>query len=294
MHRPQKKRLGNYPIINVIFSITLALFFIGLFGLFVLHTEKLTTCIKENVEMQAYLDKNVSENQSIRIHQLLGKKKFVLKKNGRAQISFASKEDAAQEFITETGENFLPILEENPLRDAYVFNIDPNYQDAAWLQKIKAEIEHMQGVFEVNCLENFIASINNNMAKIGVLLALFSVILAFVVVMLIHNVIKLAMYSQRFLIRSMQLIGATAQFIRKPFMTKALFIGLIGGTIADMLLLSLLYYANLQMPALTKLQMPIQIFMLLALVMVLGVLISLTSTYCVMNKYLRMSLDDLY
>jgi len=292
--RNAKSKLGSYPMINVVFSTTLALFVVGLFGLLLIHAASLTGIIKENVKIQVYLHKNISESESIRISQLLSKKDFVLKKDGHAQLKFLSKEDAAQEFIQATGEDFLQVLDENPLRDVYVVNIAPDYQDGQALQAIKREIEAINGVFEVDYAADFVASLNRHITRLGSVLAIFAITLLIVVSILINNTIRLAVYSQRFLVRSMHLVGATASFIRKPFLARAILIGLIAGTIANILIVSLLYFANRQIEVLVNLQEPIQIFMLLGLILVLGVLISLMGTYRAINKYLSMSLDDLY
>ncbi len=292
-HERQSK-LGSYPIINMVFSTMLALLVVGLFGLLMLHAARLTDIIKGNVKIQIYLHKNISESESIRISQLLSKKDFVLKKNGHAQLKFLAKEDAAQEFTKATGESFLQVLDENPLRDVYVINVAPSHQGQQQLQAIKHEIEAMSGVFEVDYVAGFVASVNRNIARLGTVLVAFSVILLIVVSVLINNTIKLAVYSQRFLVRSMHLVGATAAFIRRPFLGRAVLIGFIASTIANILLVLLLYAANQQIEALAKLQEPIRIFMLLGLILVLGVFISFMGTYRAINKYLNMSLDDLY
>lgn len=292
-HRGQSK-LGSYPIINVTFSTMLALLVVGLFSLFLLHAAQLTNVIKENVNIQVYLNKNISENESIRISQLLSKQDFVLKKNGQAQLKFISKEEAAVTFMQETGESFLQVLDDNPLRDAYIVSIAPSFQSAERLKEIKQEIEDISGIFEADYVEGFVDSINRNVARIGTMLAVFAVMLLIVVSVLINSTIKLAVYSQRFLIRSMNLVGATAAFIRRPFLARAVLIGLIAGIAANVLLVLSLYYANSQIDALVKLQEPLHIFMLLGLVIVLGVLISFIGTYRAISKYLNMSLDDLY
>ncbi len=289
-----QSKLGSYPIANVIFSTMLALFIVGLFGLLLLHAARLTGILKENVKIQVYLHKNTSESEIIRISQLLSKKAFVLKKDGHAQISFLSKEEAAKDFIKETGENFLQVLNENPLRDVYLVSVAPDYQDSKNLQAIKGELEVLNGIFEVSYVESFISSINSNLTKIGTLLGIFAIILLIVVSVLINNTIKLALYSQRFLVRSMNLVGATALFIRRPFLARAVLVGLLSGTIANLLLLLLLHYANRQIETLVRLQEPLRIFMLLGSLLVLGVLISFTGTYRAINKYLSMSLDNLY
>lgn len=292
-HRGQSK-LGSYPIVSVAFSTMLALLVVGLFGLLLLHAAKLTTVIKENVTIQVYLNKNVSENESIKISQLLSQQDFVLKKNGHAQLKLISKEEAAQTFIEETGESFLQVLDGNPLRDAYVVSVAPNYQNKTQLQAIKSDVERIKGVFEVAYVEDFADSVNRNIARVGTMLLVFASMLLIVVSILINSTIKLAVYSQRFLIRSMNLVGATAAFIRRPFLARAVLIGLIAGMAANVLLLLLLYYANRQIGALVKLQDPLQILMLLGAVLALGVLISFIGTYRAINKYLNMSLDDLY
>jgi cell division transport system permease protein len=292
-HKGQSK-LGSYPVINVVFSTTLALLVVGLFGLLMLHAARLTGIIKENVKIQVYLHKNILESEGIRVGQLLSKKDFVLKKNGHAQLKFLSKEDAAQEFIKATGESFLQVLNDNPLRDVYLVHIAPKYQDRQQLQEIKREAEAISGVFEVDYVTDFVDSVNRNIATSGVVLAVLAVILLVVVSVLISNTIKLAIYSQRFLVRSMHLVGATAAFIRRPFLARAVLIGLIAGTVANIVLVLLLYTTNRQIETLVKLQEPISIFMLLGLILVLGVLISFIGTYRAINKYLNMSLDNLY
>ncbi|MHA7877608.1 MAG: cell division protein FtsX [Bacteroidota bacterium] len=281
-------------MVNVVLGTMLALLVVGMFGLLTLHAVKLTEIIRENVSIQVYLHKNISESESIRVNQLLNQGKFVLKKNGHAQIRFLAKEEAAQAFIKETGEDFLRVLDENPLRDSYVINVAPNYQSQAQLHAIKNEIEAISGVFEVDYVADLIASVNHNITRLGALLGICSIILPVVVSVLINNTIKLAVYSQRFLVRSMHLVGATANFIRRPFLTRAFLIGLMAGAVADSLLITLLYAANRQINELVKLQDPILIFLLLGLIMALGVLISFLSTYKAINKYLNMSLDDLY
>jgi len=289
-----KSKLGNFPIVNVIFSTMLALFVVGLFGLLLLHTARLTNMIQENVTIQVYLNKPIAENESMRLSQWLSKQDFVLRKHGNPQVDFLSKEEAAQKFTQETGENFLQVLDENPLRDGYIVYIDPKYQDPAKLQAIKKDIEAINGIFEVAYVENLVTSINKNITRASIILGIFAAILLLVLIILINNTIKLATYSQRFLIRSMNLVGATASFIRRPFLARAILIGLLAGTIANVLLLSLLHYANLQIESLATLQQPSKIFMLLGFIPILGILITFIGTYQATNKYLRMSLDNLY
>jgi len=290
----KKKRLGSYPYASVVFSITLALFVIGLFGLLLLHTQKLTQIIKENVEVQIYLNRFITESERIKINNTLATKEFVFVKDGEPQIEFLSKEEAAQQFIKDTGEDFVEFLGDNPLHDAYAIKLKPEFQNSEQLKIIKAEIESMSGIYEVTYVESLINAINKNVTQVGLILASFAVILLFTVVILINNTIKLALFSQRFLIRSMQLVGATSSFIQKPFLTRASFHGALAGIAACIVLAVLLMYANRQVPELTALQDREDIGLLFISILLSGTLIGFFSTFYAVKKYLKMSLDDLY
>ena len=290
----KKKKLGSYPYFSVVFSIFLSLFVIGLFGLLFIHASKLTTAIKENIEVQIYLNKGITDNQRIQIQKTLSSKEYIARKNEELQISFVSKEEAAKGFIEETGEDFTNFLGENPLRDAYIIKIDPEFQSGEQLTEIKENIEKLTGVFEVVYVESLVESINKNLARISVVLLGFAVILIFIVIMLINNTIKLALFSQRFLIRSMQLVGATASFIQRPFLIRSALHGAMAGVIASAGLYGLLNFANRKIEDLASLQDLRMMFILFAALLVLGAIIGFGSTYRAINKYLKLSLDELY
>ena len=290
----KKKTLGSYPYFSVIFSITLALFVIGLFGLLLLHTNHLTRSIRENVAMQVYLNKNIAENDKIKINKLLSSKPYILKNDGRPAIEFISKKEASKQFIKETGEDFSDFLGENPLRDAYNIKINVDYQQVDSLKSIKKELGKINGVFEVVYVESLVKEINSNMAKISAVLLGFSALLLVTIVVLINNTIKLALFSQRFLIRSMQLIGAKTKFIRAPFVRHAAVHGFVSGLIASGLLYGLLFYADLKIPELKGLQTTNEVLSLFGFLLLLGVVIGVFSTQIAVNKYLKMSLDELY
>lgn len=292
-HR-SKKKLGSYPYVSVVFSITLALFVIGLFGLLILHANSLTRVIRENVTMQIFLNQTISENDKIQIQKTLAGKEYVAVVESQPQISFISREVAAEAFIEDTGEDFLQFLGENPLRDAYIININTEFQDTEALAKVKLDIERMNGVFEVTYVENMIRSINENLAKVSLVLLGFAILLVIIVAVLINNTIRLALFSQRFLIRSMQLVGATAGFIQRPFLSRSFFHGISGGVLASVLLLFVIQYMNQQIEDIEKLQNPASIFMLMGLLLLIGGFMGFVSTYRAIKKYLTMSLDELY
>jgi cell division transport system permease protein len=290
----RKKRLGSYPFFTVVFSLTMALFVIGLGGLLLLHAGKLSSIVKESIEIQIYLDRYLTKEETANVEKALLKRPYLEKRENQPQIQFISKDEAAKKFIDATGENFMSLLGENPLRDAYQIKIKPEFYENKKMQLIKQDVEKIPGVFEATYIENLVDEINRNIYRISFILLVFAALLLFTITILINNTIKLALFSQRFLIRSMQLVGATSWFIQKPFLMRSVWQGFLSGIIACGLLLLLLQYANSQMEELVLLQVQQQIFLLLAGICILGPVISLLSSYRSVNKYLQMSLDELY
>ncbi|MBD1397595.1 ABC transporter permease [Pontibacter sp. JH31] len=290
----KKKKLGNYPHAMVVFSISLALFVIGLFGMLLIHAGKLSEIVKESIEMQVYLDRNLTEVQLDRLHKTLAAKEFVAYKGDTAQVRFVSKEEGAKAFLDETGEDFMAFLGDNPLRDTYVMRINADNSSSAQLKGIKNDLEGIDGVYEVQYVESLIESINSNIQKISMLLLGFAGILVLVVIILINNTVKLALYSQRFLIRSMQLVGATSFFIQRPFLNRAAWQGMMSGIIASALLFGLMHYAYHEITELSLLKDEGQMYMLMIALIVMGFVIGFLSSYRAVRKYLRLSLDELY
>jgi cell division transport system permease protein len=290
----RKKKLGNYPHTMVVFSITLALLVIGLFGLLLVHAHKLSNLVKENLEMQVYLERDLPETELLRLQQDFGRKKYIAFRDDQPQVRFLSKEEGAKQFVEQTGEDFQQFLGDNPLRDAYILKINADYTDPANLASIEKDLKAQKGVFEVQYVQSLITSINQNVRKLSLVLLGFAVVLTLVVTILINNTIKLALFSQRFLIRSMQLVGATSFFIHRPFLRRATWQGLVSGLLAGLLLLALLQYAYLQVDELRLLRDERLIGALLVLLVVLGAGIGFLSSYRAVHKYLGLSLDELY
>ena len=278
----------------VVFSITLALFVIGLFGMLLIHAAKLSRQVKESIEMQVYLDRNLSETQLVRLKKTFGLKEYIAYNDNAPQVFFIPKEEGARRFVEETGEDFLTFLGDNPLRDAYVLKINEEYANSESLKKIRQDLQDISGVYEVQYVESLIDSINKNLRKLSLILISFAAILALVIIILINNTIKLALFSQRFLIRSMQLVGATSSFIQRPFLNRATMQGIISGILASGLLFLLSQYAYHEMAELYLLRDERQILLLMAALVVLGGVIGFLSSWRAVRKYLGMSLDDLY
>lgn len=278
---------------GVVISITLALLVTGVFGILVMYSQELEDQIRQNIRMQVYLKSNLTETQRLQIENKLLSQTYVAKDNGRG-VEYVSKDEAAKKFIAETGEDFVKFIGENPLRDAYLVSIDRNYHSLAEMEKIKADIKKMNGVFQVFYVEALIDSVNSNVTKIGLILVGLIAVLLVTVVLLINNTLRIALFSQRFLIRSMQLVGAKKWFILRPFLLRAAGYGLLAGLIAALLLWSLSNYAQSKITDLSILHSQNSFLTLLGFLLVLGMIVAVCSTFFSIRRYLRMSLDQLY
>ncbi|MEO5600327.1 MAG: permease-like cell division protein FtsX [Cyclobacteriaceae bacterium] len=288
-----KKKLGGYPAVGVVISTTLALFVVGLFGLLLIYSQQLEKQVRQNIRMQVYLKSNVSENQRLEIKNKIQALEYVSKDQERA-LSFISKDEAAKTFIAETGEDFTSFLGENPLRDAFLVSIDPAFHTREKMEKIKTDLQKMNGVFQVFYVEGLIETVNDNVTKIGIMLASVILLLLLTVALLINNTLRIALFSQRFLIRSMQLVGAKKWFIQRPFLLRAAGYGLMSGVVASFVIWMLSDYAQKKITDLKVLHDHQQFLILLGVIMMMGILVAVLSTFFSIRKYLKMSLEELY
>ncbi|MFD2572979.1 cell division protein FtsX [Spirosoma soli] len=289
-----KKKVGAYPSGMILFSLTLALFLIGFCGMLAIQSKKLVTYIRENYEMRAFLDKDLSEKKLTKLSKTIAERPYILKVNGTPQLNFVPKDVAAKEFIAETKEDFSKFLGENPLRDSYRIKLTEEYFEEAKLQQVKQDLEELDGIFEVVYQENLVDNINRNITKIYVVMSAFALILLLIIVVLMNNTIRLALHSQRMLIRSMQLVGATNGFITRPFLGRGMWQGLLAGVIAVILLLVGLQLAVHNLPEMATFQDVEKTAMLLGGIVGLGVLVGFLSTFQAVNRYLGLTLDELY
>jgi cell division transport system permease protein len=290
----KKKKVGNYPNAMIIVSLTAALFLVGLCGLLVIQSKKLISVIKQQVEVRIMIDKDIDSTQTKILLKAIQSKPYVLVENNVPQVIFVSKDEAAKQYIDESKEDFKQFLGDNPLHDSYRVKLKEDYFEDVKLKQIKDELDKADGVFEVVYQEHLADQINKNFMKIYMVLATFALIMLVIIVLLMNNTIKLAIYSQRFLIRSMQLVGATNGFIQMPFLKKAAIQGLISGIVAAGLIFGILQLGLYLIEGLHILQENTKLAILLACVVVLGILIGVASTYQSLYRYLRMALDDLY
>ncbi len=290
----QQKRIGSYPQWSVITTVAITLFMIGLFAIFALYARQLTEILENSIEVQVYTQNNMPPEDSIALQKKLLNCRFVEQKNGKAQYVFLHKDEAAKQMIAKSGEDFIAFLGENPLRNSYALQLKKQFHSKEQLKIVKAELETIEGVFEVAYTESFIQEINQNVSRIGIIIAILVIVSFFTVVLIINNAIRLALYSQRFLIRSMQLVGATAFFIKKPFLKRASIQGIIGSLLATCLLTLLLLFTHAQIPELNILKDWLQISLVYSSLFLGGFVICSISAYIAVTRYLRMSLDELY
>jgi cell division transport system permease protein len=290
----KKTKLGRFKFGSVLFSTTLSLFILGLFGVIFIQAKTLTSLIRENIEIQIFLHKNITKSEKAKIESLLSTKDYVLKKDEKPQFNYISQDEAAASFLEDTGEDFTKFLNDNPLRDSYTFSVAEEFQTTEKLAIIVEEIKNLNGVFEVTYMTDLVDAINKNLLKVSVVMGGFILILLITVTMLINNTIRLALFSQRFLIRSMQLVGATRGFIRSPFLYRALFFGALSGILASGLLFGLIEYSKIQIDGFALLQNYELLYLLFGGLILVGTILSFWSTFRAVNKYLNMSLDELY
>ena len=274
--------------ITSVISIMLVLFMLGLLGMIILHGKKLSDYVRENISISVMLKDNVTDDLVQNYMRRLQKTSYVKK------AEFISREQAAKELSNELGEDFVQFLGYNPLPASIDLQLRAGYANSDSITRIEKQLLTSNLVKEVVYQKSLIDQVNSNISKISLVIMSFSLILLIISVVLINNTIKLSIYAKRFLIRSMQLVGATENFIRLPFIKKSITHGVIAAVIANLLLIGTLYLAQQRIPEIAELQDIEQFALFFAGVLVLGVVLSVLSTWFSVNKFLRMKVDTLY
>lgn len=290
----RKKKLGSYPYFLVLFSLIFSLTIIGFWISMLLIGDQLQQTLKEKISIQVYLQKELSADSISKIKKLVENRPYILRKGGKPHVIFISKEVSAKKFIEETGENFADFMGENPLRDALVIHVDPAFSTAGQLVKIKKDLSAQGGIFEVSYIDGLADAIHDNIKKLTLAAIAFTIVMIVVIFLLINNTIKLAMYSQRFLIRSMQLVGATSWFIQKPYLFRSMWLGMLGGFFASSIILAILEYSKEFFPEMANLLFIEKEFILLGSLILGGGFICLFSSLLAVSRYLGKSLEELY
>src|SRR6201985_3524578 len=268
--------------ISTVFGIALVLLMVGLLGLILVHANNLSRYVKENIVLNIFVDDAAHETDVMQLQKQLDANPMV------KQTQYVSKELAARNLQKDLGEDFVKFLGYNPLSQSLDVYLKAEYANNTDIDKFKADLLKNPLIKEVKYQRSLVDQMNQNLTSISLIILAFAAIFVILSVALINNTIRLAIYSQRFLIKSMQLVGATKNFIRKPFILYGIWHGILGGLIAVIILIGTLYFANLQIPDLVILQNNFEFGVVFLLVLGLGVFISGVSTYLAVNKFLRL------
>lgn len=283
---PRKKTKSVY--ISTVISIALVLLMTGLLGLILVHAKNLSKYVKENIVLNIIVNDNVNEGDVLSLQKDLEKDPYVLR------TEYVSKELAAKNLKEDLGEDFIEYLGTNPLLPSIDVYLKEQYANADSIQPFIDKITKSSKVKEVVYQESLIDMVNKNIRVISIVVLAFAAILLIIAVALINNTIRLAIYSQRFLIKSMQLIGATKNFIRRPYIIYGIIHGLIGALVAILFLIFTLNFAQKQIPEIVFLQSWSEFVLIFLVVVILGILISGISTYFAVTKYLKAKSHSLY
>jgi cell division transport system permease protein len=292
----RKKVLGSYPFISILFSIIISLSVIGIFGNILINGHSIKKIISKEIgKIQINVHGHLTDSSIQAFKSQLLQKPYFINADGKKEIKYFSPEDAKKEYIKQTGEDFTQIIEENPLRPSFIVYVNDEYaNDTSSMNHILKELRTNPAVYEVVYDQRVINKIIRNINISALIFLSFALVLIFITILLINNTIRLAMYSQRFLIRSMQLVGAKSWFIIKPYILRSSFLGFIGGLITSAILYGLEQYVLHTLPELGSLQNIQYNLYLYASIIALGWLIGGFSAYYSVKKYLYLPLENLY
>lgn len=287
--QPQKlkKRIFKSYVTSTI-SISMVLFLIGMLGVVLLNAERLAKYVRENIGFTLVLNENIQEQEITDLMKSLEATDFV------KSVEYIDKETAAERLTKELGEDFSGFLGYNPLLSSIDVKLLADYATPDKLVVLEKKFMEYSQVKEVSYQRDMVNIINENVKKIGFVLVFFSVLLLFIFFALINNTIRISIYSQRFIINTMLLVGATDSFIRAPFVKRSISYGVVGALIANLLVFVLMLSYAGELTGIINTE-DYKIFgLVFMVVLILGVLISWSSTYMAVNKFIRMKFDELF
>lgn len=287
MSSPKKSKPSYF---YAIVGVSLVLFLLGVLGWLIIYGRGLTKVLKESTEVQIVFQDNSRMEKIEEMKKMLDAQGFV------KSTKITTKEEAAKKFKEEGGEDYVQFLgtDFNPLYSSIELLLQSEYVNKDSLNKIERFLLQSNIVREVVYSKTVIEKMNSNFRKLSIILGVLSVIFILIAAVLIDNTVRLAMFSNRFLIKTMQMVGATRKFISQPFERRAIINGLISGVIAVIALWFVIMFAASRWPELKALNDPFMISMLLLGMIAIGVLISVISTHRSVTKYLKMHVEDLY
>lgn len=282
------KSIFDMQFITAGISTTMVLFLLGLVVFFVLTANNLSVYIRENIAFSAILDDGIKETSIIKLQESLNKKDYI------KQTIYISKDQALKEQIEAMGTDPSEFLGHNPFNASIEIKLNAGYTHPDSIKWIEKELMANKNILEISYPQNLLDSVNRNLHKISAFLLGLAVLLSLISFSLINNTIRLTIYSKRFLIHTMKLVGASWGFIRRPFITRNLWIGILSGAVANAILTASAYTAVKYEPELLAIVSPKSIMIVAAAVMVFGMIITTLCAYISINKYLRMKISELY
>lgn len=287
-----KKKVSSARFLNAkitsTISISLVLVLLGITILILFMGNGLSRFVKENMSFNVMLSAEVSDNEITRIRKNLDAQPFV--KSSR----FISKEEAKDQLIKDLGEDPEELLGYNPAQDCIEIFLHSEYANSDSISMINGVIRQDTNVTDLLYQHEAIDLINENLSKVMAVLLILAAILLFISFTLIRNTIRLSIYSKRFLINTMKLVGATGGFIRKPFVVNNIITGITAGVIADLIIFAMITYFSREYADIQPILSLFDIAVIFGLVILLGVVISTVATAFAVNRYLKMKSDQLY
>lgn len=289
-YQPEKisQRSVRSSSVSTVIGISLVLFMMGSLGLILLNAKKLSEYVKENIQLQVFLKDSINDTEALGFKAELESKNFVKK------ADFITKAMAAQHLQEELGEDFISFLGYNPLSSSIDVSLRAEFANSANVEQAARNLRAHPYVSEVLYSQDLIAQVNQNTNRIALIMLGFSVLLLLISIALINNTIRLAIYSKRFLIKTMQLVGATPSFIRRPFLLRGTLQGLYASFIAMALIAGLIYMISQELPEFFQLQDITLYGQLFGGVALTGIIIAWISTYLAVRKYVRLKSDEVY
>ena len=283
----QKRRLIS-SYFSVVLSISLVLFLLGLLGLLVLNTKKVADHFKEKIALTIYLKDSAKEVEITQLKQSLALAEYT------KSAEFVSKEQAAEDHSETIGENFMEFLGYNPLQNSIDVYLLADYVSSAQLEEITNEIITKDFVEEIVYDKPLIALLNDNVKKISFWVLIISAIFTLIAVLLINSSIRLSVYAKRFTIKTMQMVGATKKFIRRPFIWKSVRLGILGSVLAMFGMGIVLYFLDKNFAELQLIEDKVLLIGLFVFIFLMGVFITWISTFFATQRFLNLRTDELY
>jgi cell division transport system permease protein len=280
---------------GLVFTMFAALFSLGIFVLLLLAGKGIERILKEEFEVQVFLDKEISSAQAAAAGKALLQSGYVARDmSGKAYLNFVSRKQAGDAFIKETGEDFYQFLGENPLRDAYHFRIRENFISRSALLDMKTKLLKIPGVFEVQYMENLADSLEKNIRNISMVVLSVAAVLMLSLIWLIRSAIQASLHSGRFFIRSMELVGASSWFIRRPYVMAIGIGGMLGGILAAAASAGCIFLLMQQLPDLSGLLPVSTTLMIISALIPLGFLLGFIPALLGIRAYQSRKLGDLH